>query len=203
MSNILLLMFKLYDFVLTNIKTISYRSIVTVENKTVKFYGTSKIISNKSRKKDIIIRKHSHIRGEIFLFGHGGKVEIGEFCYIGEGTRIWSSSNIKIGNRVLIAHNVNIHDNNSHPIDFKERSKHFIEIIEFGHPLEGLSLRESPIVIGDDVWIGFNSIILKGVSIGDRSIIASGSVVTKNFPENCIIAGNPAKVIKYLTPDER
>lgn len=56
----------------------------------------------------------------------------------------------------------------------------------------------SPIIIEDDVFIGMNCLILKGVTIGARSIIAAGSVVTKSIPSDCIAAGNPAKVIKHL-----
>lgn len=56
----------------------------------------------------------------------------------------------------------------------------------------------APVVIEDDVFIGMNCIILKGVRIGARSIIAAGSVVTKNIPADCIAAGNPAKVIRLL-----
>ena len=55
-----------------------------------------------------------------------------------------------------------------------------------------------PVVIEDDVLIGTNCIILKGVTIGARSIIAAGSIVTKSIPADCIAGGNPAKVIKYL-----
>ena len=57
-----------------------------------------------------------------------------------------------------------------------------------------------PIVIEDDVMIGVNCIILKGVTIGSRSIVAAGSVVTKSFPSDCIIGGNPAKLIRKLEP---
>ena len=59
----------------------------------------------------IVIGGHSHIRGELMIFGHGGRISIGEWCYVGVGTRIWSAASIEIGNRVLISHSVNIFDN--------------------------------------------------------------------------------------------
>ena len=58
--------------------------------------------------------------------------------------------------------------------------------------------KSAPIVIEDDVWVGAHSIILKGVTIGARSIIGAGSVVTKNIPPDCVAAGNPCRVIKSL-----
>ena len=75
----------------------------------------------------------------------------------------------------------------------QEKSKE--ENKENGAP-EGKS--ENPIVIEDDVWIGAHSIILKGVTIGARSIIGAGSIVTKDIPCDCIAAGNPCKVKKKL-----
>lgn len=59
-------------------------------------------------------------------------------------------------------------------------------------------VKENPIVIGDNVWIGTNAIILSGVIIGDNSIVAAGAIVTKNVPKNVIVAGNPARIIKHL-----
>ncbi len=73
----------------------------------------------------ISIGKAPVIRGQLLVFPHGWKIEIGESCYIGEGTRIWSADSIKIDNRVFISHNVNIHDTNSHSIDPVLRYKHF------------------------------------------------------------------------------
>ena len=162
-----------------------------------KFYATSNILNAQKNKNKIIIGQNSHIRGELFVYGHGGTIEIGNNCYIGENSKIWSSGNIKIGNSVLIAHNVNIHDSNSHPTDIIERQNHFIEIISKGHP-KNLFLDEQPIFVGSNVWIGFNATILKGVTIGEGAIIGSCSVVTKDVSPYTVVAGNPAKVIKIL-----
>lgn len=60
------------------------------------------------------------------------------------------------------------------------------------------SVNKKKIKIGDNVWIGWGVIILKGVSIGDNSVIAAGSVVVSDIPENCIAAGNPAKLVKNI-----
>ena len=71
----------------------------------------------------IAIGANSIIRGELLTFAHGGKIEIGSWCYVGEGSRIWSGSLVQIGNRVLIAHGVNIFDSLTHPIDPRRTSQ--------------------------------------------------------------------------------
>ncbi|MFZ5572828.1 MAG: acyltransferase [Thermodesulfobacteriota bacterium] len=118
---------------------------------------------------------------------------------MGEGTRIWSTESIHIGDRVQIAHNVNILDNNSHSLDPSIRYRHYRQIMTSGHPKTNtFDMQSAPVVIGSDAWIGFNSIILKGVTIGKGAIVAAGSVVTKNVPEFAIVAGNPAAVVKTM-----
>ena len=168
-------------------------------DKGTRFKNTATVDNISRNKLNIAIGKFSIIRGELLTFQHGGKIIIGDYCYLGEQSRIWSSVNIKIGNRVLIAHNVNIHDNNAHPIDSEQRHNQFKQIIsEKCHPKEDKTLNEKSIIIEDDVWIGFNSTILKGVTIGKGSIVAACTVITKDVPPNVIIAGNPAQIIKYL-----
>ncbi len=128
----------------------------------------------------------------------GGEISIGDYCFVGPGTRIWSVRKITIGNRVLISHNVNIQDNISHPLDSKARHEDYKHIRLTGYQQE-VDFKAEEIVIGDDVWIGFNAIIRKGVTIGQGAIVGAGSVVTKDVPPYAIVVGNPAQVIKYTT----
>jgi acetyltransferase-like isoleucine patch superfamily enzyme len=131
----------------------------------------------------------SVIGGELLVFGHGGTIEVGEWCFVGEGTRIWSAERVTIGNRVLISHGVNIHDNDAHPRDPVERHAQFRSIARDGHPAALDAIAARPVTICDDVWIGFNATILKGVTIGPRSIIAAGSIVTRDVPCDSLFIG--------------
>ncbi len=159
------------------------------------FYRQSNINNMSHQRENIIIGKNSHIRGEILVYPYRGKIRIGDDCYIGEGTRIWSEMGISIGNRVLIAHNVDIHDCNDHPLEKRERHNHFLSIIKEGHS-EDFDLNGREICIKDDVWIGFGACIMKGVTIGEGAVIAAHAVVTKDVPADVVVCGNPAYIIK-------
>ncbi|PIQ33864.1 MAG: acyltransferase [Zetaproteobacteria bacterium CG_4_9_14_3_um_filter_49_83] len=150
---------------------------------------------------DISIGKQSHIRGRLLTYGHGGKISIGDWCYVGVRTEIWSMESIEIGDRVLIAHDVNIQDGTAHSVDSGERHAHFRHIVEKGHPelasdLPGVS--SSPVVIEDDVWISFGVTILRGVRIGKGSIVAAGSIVTRDIPPGMLYRNQVTPVITPL-----
>lgn len=165
----------------------------------VKILPTARIENLANKPNLICIGKNSVLRGELLIFAHAGEIHIGEDCYLGEGSRIWSSESVKIGNRVYISHNVNIHDTNSHSLNPQLRHKHFMEIISTGHPqVNNVDIQSQPILIEDDVWIGFNSTIFKGVTIGKGAVVGACSVVTKDVPEFVVVVGNPAKVIKKV-----
>ncbi len=136
------------------------------------------------------------------IYAHGGRISIGEWCYVGVGTRIWSGASIDIGNRVLISHSVNMFDNLTHPIPASERHAHHRRISTTGHPKD-VFLDDKPIRIGDDAWIGACAIITRGITIAEGGIVAAGAVVTKDVPPYSIVAGNPAVVVRELAPDER
>jgi acetyltransferase-like isoleucine patch superfamily enzyme len=155
-------------------------------------------IKNYRNKRECIhIGNRSVLQGELLLFKHGGQISIGEDCYIGPGSRVWSAKKISIGNRVLISHNVNILDNISHPLDASERHQDFTHIFFKGGFQEKVDLKEAAITIGDDAWIGFNAIILKGVTIGKGAVIGAASVITDDVPDNAIVVGNPQRIVRY------
>ena len=166
---------------------------------TVTLHPTAHINNISRKPQAIVVGAHTHVRGELLTFWNGGQINIGEWCYIGEGTRIWSQSSISIGNYVLIAHLVDIHDTNSHPIDWKERRLDTEAILSGGYrtPTQTVS---APVTIEDDVWIGFKASVLKSVHIGRGAIVSAGAVVTKDVEPWTIVAGNPAKVIGELSP---
>ena len=98
------------------------------------------------------------------MFGSEGNIQIGSDCYIGDNSKIWSARGISIGDRVLIAHSVNIHDNDSHPKAAAQRHRQTEEICN-GGTYDMTDVGRAPIVIEEDAWIGFNSTILKGVTM--------------------------------------
>lgn len=142
------------------------------------------------------------VAGELLVFPSGGQIDIGEWGYVGENTRIWSAASIRIGNRVLISHDVNIIDSLTHPLNARDRHEQYRAIVDGGHPVN-VKLDERPIVIEDDVWIAAGVIILRGVRIGKGAVIGAGSVVSSDVPALCVMAGNPAQIVRELREDER
>jgi acetyltransferase-like isoleucine patch superfamily enzyme len=143
------------------------------------------------------------IRGDLLTFGHGGRITIGDDCFVGRGSHIWSAIDISIADRVLISHNVNIFDNLTHPISAIDRHLQFRHIVTKGHPKSKINLGERRICIENDALICCSSIVLRGVTIGEGAIIGAGSVVTKDIPPWTIVAGNPAHVIREIPENER
>lgn len=142
---------------------------------------------------NIEIGRSSYIRGRLLTYAHGGKIRIGEWCYIGVRSEIWSMDSIEIGNRVLISHNVNIHDGTAHSANAVERHEHFHTMITRGHPTSADELpgiHSAPVIIEDDVWISFGVTILRGVRIGAGSIIAAGATVVDDVPPGVVYRCN-------------
>lgn len=115
----------------------------------------------------------------------GKNITVGKNVFINSGCHFQDQGGITIGDGVLIGHNVVLATLN-HDFSPKKRS----------------TLRPAPIVIGENVWIGSNATVVPGVTIGNGSIIAAGAVVTKNVPENIIVGGVPAKIIKALDTED-
>lgn len=170
--------------------------------KSARLYSTARIRNAFGSSERIRVGACSIVRGELLVFAHGGEIDIGAWCYVGEGARIWAAQSIRIGDRVLISHNVNILDSLTHPNSPSARHAQFRAITTSGHPLL-LDLDERPVAIGNDCLLGAASVILRGVTIGEGAIIGAAAVVTHDVPPYTIVAGNPARVIRELRPDER
>lgn len=121
------------------------------------------------------------------------EIVIGNNCGM-SSTVIWAKDKIHIGNNVLIGGGCLLLDSDSHSLDYRIRNGSIRDID--GKTIDSKMAKKRPICIEDDVLIGARSIILKGVTIGARSIIGAGSIVTTNIPSDCIAAGNPCRVIK-------
>jgi acetyltransferase-like isoleucine patch superfamily enzyme len=146
----------------------------------------------------IVIGDYSYIRGEIGLLSERARVSIGDHAYVGPESRIMAQESIRIGSFVLIAHLVDVHDNNSHSLDWRERREDAVLAFERRAAMRQVGVTAAPIVIEDDVWIGAKSTILKGVTIGRGAVVAANSVVTKDVAPFTLVAGNPAQTIREL-----
>ncbi len=124
--------------------------------------------------------------GEILLQARGqaAVLQIGQSNQFSNNISIVSCGRITIGDRCLIGDQVAIYDCDAHEVDPVNRHRSSGEIL--------------PVSIGNNVWLGSRVIILKGVTIGDNSVIGAMSVVTRSIPPNCIAAGNPARVLRTL-----
>ena len=134
-----------------------------------------------------------NIRGCIHTVTKDSKITIGNNVGISSAC-IWSQTSITIGNNVNIGGDCLIMDSDAHPHDYLQRRREFAQ--EVGNEKYLDTIPCAPIVIEDDVWVGARCQILKGVHIGARSIIAAGSIVTKDVPADCVAAGVPARVVK-------
>ena len=120
-----------------------------------------------------------------FYTDFGKNITVGKNVFINACCHFQDQGGITLGDNCLVGHNVV-----------------FATLNHGFAPEERQSMLPAPIVVGRNVWIGSNSTILKGVTIGDNSIIAAGSVVTKDVPANAIVAGVPARFIRSISPEE-
>lgn len=119
-----------------------------------------------------------------------GLVSLGENCYLGDGVQLYAwNERIVIGSNVLVAAGVRM----------ITRKHGFADV---GRPMSAQGYDNAPIVIEDDVWIGFQAVILPGVTIGRGSIVGAGAVVTRDVESYSIVGGVPARLIRKRTPEE-
>lgn len=145
----------------------------------------------------IIFGKHvSCYAGCSFSIGANGQCIIGDFTLL-NGALVMAEEKIEIGSHCLVSWNVGIADSDFHPLEPAQRlidARALAPYFKDRPPRP--KLKTAPVKISDNVWIGMNATILKGVAIGENSVVAAGSVVTKSVEPNTVVAGNPAIVIK-------
>ena len=150
--------------------------------------------SNQLKEKVDIIRKlFSKIGNDFFITGpfycnYGFNIEAGNNFYVNYNCVILDCAKVKFGDNVFIAPNCGFYTA-GHPLDIERRNSY----IEYAYP----------ITVGDNVWIGANTVVVAGVKIGSGVVIGAGSVVVKDIPDNVLAFGNPCKVIREITDDDR
>ena len=147
----------------------------------------------------VVLGNHvSCYSGCSFALGESATCSVGDFSLL-NGALIMAEERIEIGSHCLISWNVGIADSDFHPLDPAQR-RHDAEALApfFRDRATRPKVRTAPVLIRDNVWIGMNAVILKGVEIGENSVVAAGSVVTKSVPPNVVVAGNPAAVVSQL-----
>ncbi len=119
-----------------------------------------------------------------FHCDYGYNIHVGKRFFANFDVVILDTAKVTIGDNCLIGPQTGLYTA-VHPMDSRERAANYIH--------------GEPITIGDNVWFGGHCTVLPGVTIGNNVIVGAGSVVTKNIPDNAVVAGNPAKIIKYTT----
>lgn len=142
----------------------------------------------------LAIGQHCTLDGVTFAVGKAGRLVIGDHCYA-TGAVLLSELDVRIGNRVMLAWNVTISDTDFHPIDPELRIADAEACSNVSNGRSRPEIPCKPVVIEDDVYIGPNATILKGVRIGAGSWIEAGSLVTHDVPPRSRVIGNPGRVV--------
>jgi acetyltransferase-like isoleucine patch superfamily enzyme len=152
----------------------------------------------------------SHIFSNFAILRAEAGIRIGERCQLGASDFICAEA-IDVGDDVLMAWGITLMDNDAHSLDWDARADDAMIFLADYLENPDNALRNKPwdavprasITIGSKSWIGFKASILKGVSVGERAIVAAASVVTRSVPPSCVAAGNPARVVHRLSGDEQ
>ena len=200
---------------LLGLYTYTSNTIVLGENLHISFPKSSNLqnlnLQVRNPQKDKVylqIGENSVVSGNFIFEIESGKITIGNRTFIGGGTFVCIDS-IEIGDDVMFSWGCTIVDNNSHSHIWTERQhdvrdwKKGIDEQKLGFYKDWKNVKHKKIVIKNKAWIGFNAIILKGVTIGEGAIVGAGSVVTKDVPDWTIVAGNPAQIIREIPENER
>lgn len=178
-----------------------YKNRVTFKGKATLNYGT--LLLGMHNKDQIVIGKNADIYGCLSV-GHTGKITFGDYALMGPRSIIQAIDKVEVGKFTYVGPDVIIMDSNHHSIYAKYR---MADVLGIDQGIRGSYANTKSIKIGNHVWIGRRAMVFKGVTIGDRSIVAAGAIVTHDVPEDVIVAGIPAKVVKKIdqeaiNPDE-
>jgi acetyltransferase-like isoleucine patch superfamily enzyme len=141
------------------------------------------------------VGSHCTMDGVHFAVGEEGQVEIGDYCYFTNAVLLCELE-LRIGSYVVIGWNATIADTDFHPIGPAERIADAVAVSPLGKGRPRPPIMRRPVIIEDDVWIGPNATILKGVRLGAGAYIEAGALVVRDVPPGARVVGNPAQVVE-------
>jgi acetyltransferase-like isoleucine patch superfamily enzyme len=142
----------------------------------------------------IVIGSHCHLEGMQLALGKRATLHIGDYVFAAH-LIVLAEQEIRIGNGVFVSFNVVLADTDFHPIDPAQRMADAIAVSPLGKGRPRPPIATAPVIIEDDVWIGPNVTILKGVRVGRGAFVEPGALVTKDVPPRARVLGNPAQVV--------
>ena len=142
----------------------------------------------------LMIGAHCTMDGVHFALGEEGRVEIGDYCYFTNAVLLCELE-LRIGSYVVIGWNAVIADTDFHPLAPAERIADAVACSPLGKGRPRPAIVSRPVIIEDDVWIGPNATILKGVRIGAGAFIEAGALLTRDVPPRSRVLGNPAQIV--------
>lgn len=186
-------------------RAVSKNKFVVCEESTILQKSFTLDFREYAEKKRVKIGKNNVLACSLIFESDDGLIKIGNNNFINGNTKLISRNSIEIGDFVTIAWNVTIYDHDSHSLNALDRradiEQQFLQA-RAGNSLitnkNWATVNSRPIKICNDVWIGMNAIILKGVTVGEGAIVAAGAVVTKDVAPYTVVAGNPAVMVKVL-----
>jgi len=187
-----------------------YHGLVTSGERTLFLSGAACVnVSKRFEAPRIHIGADCMINCEFVFESNEGEISIGSRTFINGGSRLVARQRIEVGSDVMISWGCLLYDHDGHSPDWQDRRNDILRQnedyrngLDFRTSKDWRNVQSAPIVVGDKVWIGFDAVILKGVAIGEGAIVGARSVVTRDVPAWTLVAGNPARPIRPITPSE-
>lgn len=142
----------------------------------------------------LVLGAHCTMDGTHFALGDAGRVTIGDYCYFTNAVLLCEQE-LRIGSYVVIGWNATLADTDFHPIAPAERVADAIACSPLGAGRPRPPIDRRPVIIENDVWIGPNATVLKGVHIGAGAFVEAGALVVRDVPPGARVLGNPARVV--------